>query len=214
MISETYKCRFFRDSAPQRKRPFGAVFRRRKAERTLPRHRDAPCLLRVAGGHRDATSSGSGDNIPSVTGGCPRFWISRNRNDVGTRQTTQIQAGSHTSYGGHRAGDSGITARRIRPEYAPRAIHARCRRGIIARGSLAGKIATVINGVLPDGIENGIHTIPSLRIARIPELFRRVDGDDDDCGEDGNNTDHEQELDESEALPGGCAGHAECWEEE
>ena len=63
------------------------------------------------------------------------------------------------------------------------------------------QVSTVINGILIDSIEDCVHVCTALSVASIRKLLGRVDRDDHDGCQNGDDTDHEKEFNEGEPFP-------------
>lgn len=134
-------------------------------------------LLGTWCGDSDPVVRVAGDRVVGAGGG-RTLRVVRDADQVRSGEDVQVHP---------RAGAGGV-----RPADVP---HLPGREGGDGRRQVAG----VVDGVLVDGVEQGVHVRRSLRVAGAAELLGRVDGHDHDGRKDGDDTDDEQELDEGEA---------------
>ncbi len=152
--------------------------------RALARYRDCCGVFSTRCSHGDATVLYALDTVVRARSRCG-LWVSWESNDVRTRENVEAHS---------------VVAADVHATFAD----------CFDRRSDAGRdISVVVERVLVHGVENGFDVGPALSVACITELLRRVDGDDNDCCENRDDTDNEEELDEREASLESGEGHGE-----
>jgi hypothetical protein len=68
-------------------------------------------------------------------------------------------------------------------------------------------VSVVIQSVLIHRVQQSVHVAAALRVASVGQLLGRVNGNDNDGGQNGNDTDDEEQLDERKTSASGTSGH-------